>query len=156
VSQRVTAKLEISETGSVVPIVSPSQQDRAPRMVDDQEQTMAPRRGLPGPQIVAAAWGEGRPQGSQDGGSRPPRREFQERPVVERTPTAAEQDSQWRTKMRPDAPASSLLYHLVMAARLLLPCHWICCTRHSTKAESCERELSLRHLISHPNRVCVR
>lgn len=51
-----------------------------------------------------AAWGEGRPQGSQDG-SRPPRREFQERPAVERTPTAAEQDNQWRTKMRPDAPA---------------------------------------------------
>lgn len=53
-----------------------------------------------------AAWGEGRPQGSQDGGSRPPRREFQERPVVDRAPTAAEQDSQWRTKMRPDAPAA--------------------------------------------------
>ncbi|KAF4633355.1 hypothetical protein G7Y89_g4767 [Cudoniella acicularis] len=53
-----------------------------------------------------AAWGEGRPQGSQDG-SRPPRREFQERPAVERTPTAAEQDSQWRTKMRPDAPANN-------------------------------------------------
>jgi translation initiation factor 4B len=52
-----------------------------------------------------AAWGEGRPQGSQDG-SRPPRREFQERPVVERAPTAAEQDNQWRTKMRPDAPAA--------------------------------------------------
>ncbi|TAQ85100.1 hypothetical protein B7494_g6579 [Chlorociboria aeruginascens] len=50
-----------------------------------------------------AAWGEGRPQGSQDG-SRPPRREFQERPVVERAPTAAEQDSQWRAKMKPDAP----------------------------------------------------
>lgn len=46
------------------------------------------------------AWGEGR---SQDG-SRPPRREFAERPPVERPPTAAEQDSQWRTKMRPDAP----------------------------------------------------
>lgn len=51
-----------------------------------------------------AAWGEGRGQGSQDG-SRPPRREFQERPAVAREPTAAEQDSQWRTKMRPDAPA---------------------------------------------------
>jgi translation initiation factor 4B len=50
-----------------------------------------------------ASWGEGRPQGSQDG-SRPPRREFQERPVAERTPTAAEQDNQWRTKMKPDAP----------------------------------------------------
>lgn len=49
------------------------------------------------------SWGEGRPQGS-DAGSRPPRREFVERPVVERAPTAAEQDSQWRTKMKPDAP----------------------------------------------------
>ncbi|CZT52026.1 related to translation initiation factor eIF-4B [Rhynchosporium secalis] len=52
----------------------------------------------------AAQWGEGRGQGSQDG-SRPPRREFQERPIVERAPTAAEQDNQWRSKMRPDAPA---------------------------------------------------
>ena len=52
-----------------------------------------------------AAWGEGRAQGSQDG-SRPPRREFQERPVVERIPTAAEQDNQWRSKMRPDPPAA--------------------------------------------------
>lgn len=52
----------------------------------------------------AAQWGEGRAQGSQDG-SRPPRREFQERPVVERAPTAAEQDNQWRAKMRPDVPA---------------------------------------------------
>ncbi|PLB51163.1 hypothetical protein P170DRAFT_474708 [Aspergillus steynii IBT 23096] len=44
------------------------------------------------------AWGEGR---SQDGGSRPPRREFQER-----APTAAELDNSWRSKMRPDqAPA---------------------------------------------------
>lgn len=52
-----------------------------------------------------AQWGEGRTtQGSQDGGSRPPRREFQERPVVERTPTAAEQDNQWRAKMKPDQP----------------------------------------------------
>lgn len=48
-----------------------------------------------------AAWGEGRPQ---DGA---PRREFQERPVVERAPTAAEQDSQWRSKMRPDAPPAT-------------------------------------------------
>lgn len=51
-----------------------------------------------------AAWGEGR-QGSQDG-SRPPRREFQERSGVERAPTAAEQDNQWRAKMKPDAPAA--------------------------------------------------
>ncbi len=49
------------------------------------------------------SWGEGRPVGS-DAGSRPPRREFVERPVVDRAPTAAEQDSQWRTKMKPDAP----------------------------------------------------
>ena len=45
------------------------------------------------------AWGEGR---SQDSGSRPPRREFVERPVVERTPTAAEQDTQWRARMKAD------------------------------------------------------
>jgi translation initiation factor 4B len=49
------------------------------------------------------AWGEGRDD------SRGPRREFQpaegrpERPAVDRQPTAAETDSQWRTKMRPDA-----------------------------------------------------
>ncbi|KAL4871080.1 hypothetical protein BDV12DRAFT_164750 [Aspergillus spectabilis] len=46
------------------------------------------------------AWGEGRSQEarSQDG-SRPPRREFQER-----TPTAADLDNQWRARMKPDAP----------------------------------------------------
>lgn len=44
------------------------------------------------------SWGEGR----SDAGSRPPRREFVERPVIERVPTAAEQDNQWRTKMKPD------------------------------------------------------
>ena len=49
------------------------------------------------------AWGEGR---SQDG-SRPPRRDFAERPVPERAPTAAELDNQWRSKMRPDPPAAS-------------------------------------------------
>ncbi|KAL8999372.1 MAG: hypothetical protein Q9169_001798 [Polycauliona sp. 2 TL-2023] len=48
------------------------------------------------------AWGEGR---SQEG-SRPPRREFAERPAVERAPTAAEKDSQWRNNMRPDAPSA--------------------------------------------------
>ena len=51
------------------------------------------------------AWGEGRADRSQDGGSRPPRRDFSDRPPpVERIPTAAEQDSQWRAKMKPDAP----------------------------------------------------
>ena len=44
------------------------------------------------------SWGEGR----SDAGSRPPRREFVERPAVERAPTAAEQDTQWRAKMKPD------------------------------------------------------
>ena len=50
-----------------------------------------------------AAWGEGR----SDAGSRPPRKEYekpQERPQVERAPTAAEQDNQWRARMKPDAP----------------------------------------------------
>jgi translation initiation factor 4B len=53
-----------------------------------------------GPQLRrnSPAWGEGR---SQDG-SRPPRREFHERP--ERTPTAPELDNQWRARMRPDPP----------------------------------------------------
>ena len=50
----------------------------------------------------APAWGEGR---SQEG-SRPPRREFADRPPIERAPTAAEMDNQWRTKMRPDPPAT--------------------------------------------------
>ena len=48
------------------------------------------------------AWGEGR---SQEG-SRPPRKEFVERPVVDRAPTAAEADNQWRSKMRPDPPVA--------------------------------------------------
>ncbi|KAK2882502.1 hypothetical protein FQN49_000301 [Arthroderma sp. PD_2] len=59
-----------------------------------------------GPQFRRAspAWGEGREGRSQDG-SRPPRREFTERPVPERAPTAPELDNQWRARMRPDAPA---------------------------------------------------
>ncbi|KAI1950930.1 Eukaryotic translation initiation factor 4B [Ophidiomyces ophidiicola] len=52
---------------------------------------------------ASPAWGEGR---SQDG-SRPPRREFQERPPPERTPTAPELDNQWRARMRPDPPAQT-------------------------------------------------
>jgi translation initiation factor 4B len=59
-------------------------------------------------QRQSPAWGEGR----EDSGSRGPRREFQpsersERPQYERQATAADSDSQWRTKMRPDAPASA-------------------------------------------------
>ena len=57
-----------------------------------------------GPQFRhnSPAWGEGR---SQEG-SRPPRREYQERPVAERVPTAAEMDNQWRSKMRAPEPAA--------------------------------------------------
>ena len=51
------------------------------------------------PRSQSPAWGEGR----SDQGSRPPRREFEPRPVVERAPTAAEQDNQWRAGMKPDA-----------------------------------------------------
>lgn len=53
---------------------------------------------------ASPAWGEGR---SQDG-SRPPRREFQERPAaIDRAPTAPELDNQWRARMRPDAPVQA-------------------------------------------------
>ena len=52
------------------------------------------------------AWGEGRSERSE-AGSRPPRRDFSDRPVVERAPTAAEADSQWRSRMRPDPPAQA-------------------------------------------------
>jgi translation initiation factor 4B len=72
----------------------------APSLRDGGRQTS---RDGPGFRRNSPAWGEGR---SQDG-SRPPRREYQEKPVVERTPTASELDNQWRTKMRPDRPAKS-------------------------------------------------
>ncbi|KAI9890716.1 MAG: hypothetical protein M1814_003646 [Vezdaea aestivalis] len=44
--------------------------------------------------------------GSQEG-SRPPRREFQEKPQVDRAPGASELDNQWRARMRPDPPVIS-------------------------------------------------
>lgn len=51
-----------------------------------------------------AQWGPG--EGRQGGdGSRPPRREFADRP--ERVPSAAEKDMQWRSNMRPDVSAKS-------------------------------------------------
>jgi len=53
-----------------------------------------------------AAWGEGRPEGSQV-----PAREFRERPErperPERAPTAAEMDNQWRSNMKPDQASAS-------------------------------------------------
>lgn len=55
---------------------------------------------------ASPSWGEGTGRGSE-AGSRPPPREFQERPAVERAPTAADMDNQWRTKMKPDAPSPS-------------------------------------------------
>ena len=82
------------------------QQERGPRDGARPRTNDGPKgEGFRDRKSSPAAWGEGRPQGSQDGGSRPPLREFQERPVVERIPTAAEQDNHWRTKMRADVPA---------------------------------------------------
>ncbi|KAK4123565.1 hypothetical protein N657DRAFT_633822 [Parathielavia appendiculata] len=53
----------------------------------------------------AAAWGPG--EGRQDG-SRPPRREFADRPErPERVPTAAEKDFNWRNNMRPVSDVKS-------------------------------------------------
>ncbi|KAE8450983.1 hypothetical protein EG329_005423 [Mollisiaceae sp. DMI_Dod_QoI] len=89
--------------GPLSPIAAP---ERGPREGGRPRTNDGPRgEGFRDRKSSPAAWGEGRQQGSQDG-SRPPRREFQERPAVERTPTAAEQDNQWRSKMRPDAPAA--------------------------------------------------
>ncbi len=51
------------------------------------------------------AWGEG--TGRSQDGSRPPKRDYQEKTPVERAPMASELDNQWRSKMRPDAPAKS-------------------------------------------------
>lgn len=65
------------------------------------------RRGSP------ASWGEGRepgafqPSRSARGGDRPEQSDRPERPIAERTPTAAEMDNQWRSRMRPDAPTPS-------------------------------------------------
>ena len=82
--------------GPLTPTLAPSAPVRNPERPSSNEGAKD-RRNSPAP-----AWGEGR---SQDG-SRPPRREFVERPVVERVPTAAEADSQWRSKMRPDPPTA--------------------------------------------------
>jgi hypothetical protein len=101
VSQKGMERSVISVTGS-----AKAQPERAPREGGRPRTNDGPRgEGFRDRKSSPVAWGEGRPQGSQDG-SRPPRREFQERPVVERAPTAAEQDNQWRSKMRPDAPAA--------------------------------------------------
>ncbi|KAI4284464.1 MAG: hypothetical protein L6R35_004908 [Caloplaca aegaea] len=72
----------------------------APSGPPRSEMTRPVSRDGPSLRRNSPAWGEGR---SQEG-SRPPRREFVERPAIERAPTAAEKDSQWRNNMRPDAP----------------------------------------------------
>lgn len=55
-----------------------------------------------------AAWGPGEGRPATTSTSRPPRREFADRPDrPERVPTAAEKDSQWRSNMRPDLTAKS-------------------------------------------------
>lgn len=60
--------------------------------------------GPPRERRASPSWGEA----PSDAGSRPPRREYERAQAPERAPTAAEQDSQWRTKMRPDAsPAAT-------------------------------------------------
>ncbi|KAF2646428.1 translation initiation factor eIF4B [Massarina eburnea CBS 473.64] len=74
--------------------LSPAASTGPPREGGRLRSAEGPREGGQSP-----AWGEGR---SNDG-SRPPRREFQERPPADRAPTASEMDNQWRTKMRPDA-----------------------------------------------------
>ena len=82
--------------GPLTPTLAPSMPIRNTERPNSHEGPNE-RRNSPAP-----AWGEGR---SQDG-SRPPRREFVDRPSVDRAPTAAEADNQWRSKMRPDPPAA--------------------------------------------------
>jgi len=94
----VTAKLEISETGSVVAHV-PFPSRRAPRDGGRPEQRWPQGKGFrTADRRPPAAWVKVDHKDPKMEAPRPPRREFQERPVVERTPTAAEQDSQWRTR----------------------------------------------------------
>ncbi|EMR90635.1 putative translation initiation factor 4b protein [Botrytis cinerea BcDW1] len=92
------------------PLSPLAQQERAPREGGRPRTNDGPRaEGFRDRKASPVAWGEGRSQGQGSGsqeGSRPPRREFQERPVAERAPTAADQDNQWRSKMRPDPPAA--------------------------------------------------
>ena len=83
----------LSPIASAVPMERGGSRDGSrPRRTDSRADSF--RRGT-----SPAAWGPG--EGRQEG-SRPPRREFVERP--ERAPTAAERDNQWRSNMRPDAP----------------------------------------------------
>lgn len=76
-----------------------SREGSRPRTVQNRDDPARNRRTSP------AAWG---PSEGRQEGSRPPRRDFSDRPErPERVPTAAEKDMQWRSSMRPDAPAKS-------------------------------------------------
>lgn len=96
----------VSDAGSDRPSRRNFESDGKPRDFGNWERKgpLSPVGGAPAPReggrrsSPAPAWGEGR---SQEG-SRPPRRELQER-----TPTAAELDNSWRSKMRPDAQTSN-------------------------------------------------
>ena len=77
----------------------------APSLRDGGRQNSRGLGGDPALRRNSPAWGEG--TGRSQDGSRPPRRDFSEKPVVERTPTAAELDNKWRSNMRPDPPAKS-------------------------------------------------
>ena len=77
----------------------------APSLRDGGRQASRGLGGDPALRRNSPAWGEG--TGRSQDGSRPPRRDFSEKPVVDRAPTASELDNKWRTNMRPDAPAKS-------------------------------------------------
>lgn len=87
--------------GPLSPVPQPERSEsrdgsRAPRPLEAgrSDSYRGARRASP------AAWGG---SGEAGDGSRPPRREFVERPErPERVPTAADKDMQWRTSMRPD------------------------------------------------------
>lgn len=77
----------------------------APSLRDGGRQNSRGVAGDPALRRNSPAWGEG--TGRSQDGSRPPRRDFSEKPAVERAPTAAELDNKWRANMRPDPPAKS-------------------------------------------------
>ncbi|BCR90472.1 translation initiation factor 4B [Aspergillus chevalieri] len=91
----------LSDAGSDRPPRRNFESDGKPRDFGNWERKgpLSPVGGAPreGGRRSSPAWGEGR---SQEG-SRPPRRELQER-----TPTAAELDNSWRSRMRPDQPSN--------------------------------------------------
>ncbi|KAK7711059.1 Eukaryotic translation initiation factor 4B [Diaporthe eres] len=88
--------------GPLMPLSPPPIERGGSRGGGSRSRTVDSERGDSFRDRRASPWGPG--EGRQDG-SRPPRREFVERP--ERAPTAAESNNQWRSAMRPDPPAQS-------------------------------------------------